>query len=92
MDKVKTEKSMLGIQRFVDVVERLVLCPINPWSVSPEDRLLGKYAQRNASDAMEGATVKVFPSAGMTAEQTKELMDKARKELMDVTMRAYYPM
>ncbi|KAK8075061.1 S-adenosyl-L-methionine-dependent methyltransferase [Apiospora hydei] len=77
---------------FIDVVEKLVLCPINPWPLNPEDRVLGKYAQRSAWDAMEAATLKVFPHAGMTAEQTKELLGEARKELMDENWRAYYPM
>ncbi|KAK8008868.1 hypothetical protein PG991_011419 [Apiospora marii] len=77
---------------FVDVVERRILCPNNPWPSSPEDKLIGKYAQRSALDGMEAASVKICPIAGMTAEQPKELMGKARKEMMDETLRAYYPM
>lgn len=85
-------KEWLAEAGFVDVVERRILCPNNPWPSDPEDKLIGRYAQVSAFDGMEAASVKICPIVGMTAEQTKELMGEVRKEMMDETLRAYYAM
>ncbi|KAK8122128.1 hypothetical protein PG984_010798 [Apiospora sp. TS-2023a] len=85
-------KEWLAEAGFVDVVEKRILCPNNPWPSSPEDKLIGRYTQKSVLDSMEAASVKIGPIVGMTPEQTNEMMAEARKEMMDETLRAYYTM
>lgn len=74
---------------FVDVVEKMVLVPINSWPLDPEDRLLGQFTRLDNEMVVE-SSVKLLLAGGLAQEELPEFKAAVKWSLGDAKMRGYW--
>lgn len=74
---------------FTDIVERILLCPVNGWPLDPEDRILGQFMHVDMEKFLE-SSVKMLLAAGLTQDELPGFMDSVKYSMSDTNLRGYY--
>jgi SAM-dependent methyltransferase len=76
---------------FVDVQEEIYKVPIGTWPKGLKFKELGQFSLIHFLDSVEPFSLALFTRVlGYTVEQTKELVVKVKKELVDPTLHGYF--
>ncbi|ORY60736.1 S-adenosyl-L-methionine-dependent methyltransferase [Pseudomassariella vexata] len=90
MPRTRLYKDYLFETGFVDVVERLVPMPINPWPPDPGFKQMGRFGEQNMLKVIDSLR-KLTGLAGLTPEATEELIAQAKREIGDRRNHTYFP-
>jgi hypothetical protein len=86
-------KTMMEAAGFEDVVETIYKWPTNRWPRDAKYKELGTWSLLNMDQALEPATLAPLTRAlGWSKEEVLVLVSKARRELRDTNIHAYWPM
>ncbi|KAH8650187.1 S-adenosyl-L-methionine-dependent methyltransferase [Xylariales sp. PMI_506] len=85
-------KQLLINNGFVDVVEKKVLAPNNPWPTDPRQRRIGQYMQANTLELLGAVSIKMLQGDGMTMEQIEEYIPRVRESVLDPSLHLYSTM
>ncbi|ORY69062.1 S-adenosyl-L-methionine-dependent methyltransferase [Pseudomassariella vexata] len=75
---------------FVDVVERQILGPVNPWAIDPKDNQIGRYSQANFTETTY-SSAKFLKATGMTEPEIEYFLDGVRRNIADTSVHSYAP-
>ena len=76
---------------FVDVVERRLAVPGNPWAKGRENKRLGSLQMSNFLDGLHAASMTLFTRGlGMTPEEVELLLVDCRKAIKDTGIHFYW--
>jgi hypothetical protein len=69
---------------FVNITEKRIAVPINPWAKGDEQKTIGARQMVNMLDVIHGITMSVFTKAlGWAVEEAEVLLAQVRKDLQD---------
>lgn len=75
---------------FVDVVERVDVCPFSPWAKGKHLKELSLILQSNVCHGIEGLSLALFTRVlGWSKERLDSLLERVRKELKDKSIHVY---
>lgn len=83
-------KSLMLEAGFVDVVERIVLVPVNGWPLDIKDQWLGMWFSSNTDKILDGSK-KLIHASGMPEDEIDEFLAKVRWNNLDAGLRSYIP-
>lgn len=75
---------------FVNVVEKIVLVPVNAWPVDRRDKLLGNWCSMDVLRFLDGSK-KILQAGGYPLEELPAFLDEVRHSLLDARLRCYIP-
>ncbi|CAN8095503.1 unnamed protein product [Discula destructiva] len=75
---------------FVDVVEKVVLVPVNGWPINSRDSWLGKWFSLDVLRFLDSSR-KLLLAGGIPAEQIDGFLEDVRHSSLDPRLRAYVP-
>lgn len=88
-------KDYLEQAGFVDIVEKQVRIPGNPWPTNVKQRNIGKYALFTGVEVVQGLTLKLInpliETTGISPEYVSELMKGAQKDWKDEKIKFTWP-
>jgi hypothetical protein len=85
-------KQVMEEAGFEDVVETVYKWPTNPWPKDQKHKTLGRWSQVNMGQVLDGALAPLTRALGWTKEEVVVLAAKAKKDLKDPKIHAYWPM
>ncbi|KAK7968704.1 hypothetical protein PG988_007777 [Apiospora saccharicola] len=77
---------------FVDVKQKVLFSPTNPWPLDPKDREIGYYFEEDIVQGLEGVGMKALQLKGMTLEEIRALTELAKQDIMNRQLRLYTPL
>jgi cytochrome c2 len=77
---------------FDEVTERTFYWPLGPWAEGEYYKQVGKFAQENYHDGMEGISLKVMEAEGWEADEIVRFLEEVKREIRGGKLRAYLPM
>lgn len=83
-------KSWMIEAGFVDVVEKVVLVPVNAWPVDVKDNWMGKWMTLDALKFVDGSK-KFLQAAGMPEDHIPGFLEDVRRSCLDPNLRGYLP-
>ncbi|ORY67184.1 S-adenosyl-L-methionine-dependent methyltransferase [Pseudomassariella vexata] len=89
IDVVKHYKRWLIETGFVDVEEKKLMWPLNPWPRGRNLNMVGRYQQINFSEAVRPVGWKLLRGAGLSPEEVEKLTSEAKREIPDQRIRAF---
>lgn len=76
---------------FVDVVEKRVALPGNPWAKGEAQKMLGTMQMENILDGLHGFSIGLFTKMlGMAAEEVELMLVDVRRDLRNTKIHFYY--
>jgi hypothetical protein len=79
--------SRLRAAGFVDIHDEIYHWPLTPWPDDPKLKELGLWSRENMLDCLEAWAIMPFTKfLGWTAEEVRECLEVARKDLKDPGM------
>ncbi|KAJ9138480.1 S-adenosyl-L-methionine-dependent methyltransferase [Pleurostoma richardsiae] len=93
IDNTTRYKNMFEQAGFENVQMRMFKWPSNQWPADKKHKTLGMWNCANIDSGLEGLTLFLFTRGlGMSKEECLAYCAKARKELRDTHIHAYWPM
>ncbi|KAK6840877.1 hypothetical protein PG987_001737 [Apiospora arundinis] len=74
---------------FVDVQQKLLLCPLNPWPRNRREQEIGLYFETNSVESLEGLGVKILTRRGMPVEEIQTWVARVEQDIMNRQMHIY---
>lgn len=75
---------------FVDVEQKVILCPGNPWSSKPEDKEMGHYQAVASSIAVPAFSLRILQRGlGMNVDEINALVPQVQKNIRDTDIHWY---
>ncbi|KAJ9221066.1 hypothetical protein DTO169C6_6587 [Paecilomyces variotii] len=74
---------------FVDVQERIVKIPLNPWPEDPEQRKIGTWWEANWLDALSAWSYKPFLALGWSKPEIEVFLVDVRRSIQNTNVHAY---
>jgi len=69
---------------FVNITEKRIAVPTNPWAKGDEQKIIGALQMANMLDVIHGITMNVFTKAlGWTTAEIEVLLAQVRKDMQD---------
>ncbi|ORY59177.1 S-adenosyl-L-methionine-dependent methyltransferase [Pseudomassariella vexata] len=87
--KAKYYKKWLIQAGFVDICEKRLPVPINPWPQEPRFKNLGRYQNANFHQAVEAISLKTLPKAGLSQVEARDLMAQADRDHNNQAIHGY---
>lgn len=75
---------------FVQVVEKIVLVPVNVWPVDRKDKLLGHWYSMDVLRFLDGSK-KILQAGGYPLEDIPSFLEEVRNSSLDASLRCYVP-
>lgn len=75
---------------FVNVVEKIVLVPVNGWPVDRKDKLLGNWYSLDVLRFLDGSK-KILQAGGYPLEEIPAFLEDVRHSGLDARLRCYVP-
>lgn len=76
---------------FVDVEEKKIALPGNPWAKGEDQKMLGTMQMENILDGLHGFSIGLFTKMlGMSAEEVELMLIDVRKDLRNTKIHFYY--
>lgn len=75
---------------FVNVVEKIILVPVNQWPINTRDSWLGKWLSMDVLKFL-GSSKKLLHAGGMLEDQMDGFLEEVRRSAFDVGLRGYVP-
>lgn len=75
---------------FVNVVEKIVLVPVNGWPVDRKDKLLGNWYSLDVLRFLDGSK-KILQAGGYPLEEIPGFLEDVRHSSLDARLRCYVP-
>ncbi|ORY63892.1 S-adenosyl-L-methionine-dependent methyltransferase [Pseudomassariella vexata] len=91
VDRVFRYKKWLIDAGFVDVIEKRLPVPVNPWPRDARLKNLGRYNHAQLYEGMKSGAVKTLPAAGLSPQLAEELLNRALKDLSNTSIHGYLP-
>ncbi|KAF4626201.1 hypothetical protein G7Y89_g11965 [Cudoniella acicularis] len=77
---------------FVDVVEKKLKIPCNPWAKDPRLKMVGAFELDNFLYGLEAMSLRMFERGlGWSAEETRVFVAGVRKDIRNSRFHSYYP-
>jgi len=75
---------------FVNVTEKRIAVPVNPWAKGREQKLIGTLQMTNLLEVAHGITMSVFTKAlGWSVQEVEALLAQVRMDLQNRSIHAY---
>ncbi|ORY55836.1 S-adenosyl-L-methionine-dependent methyltransferase [Pseudomassariella vexata] len=85
-------RAMLIETGFVDVEERVVLCPGNNWPVDARQRQMGKFMAQDNMEILQGISLRTLRRGlGMSQIEVEVLLAQVRVDIMNKNIHFYWP-
>ncbi len=85
-------KTRLAEAGFVNITERKIAVPSNPWARGAEQKIRGALMMTNLLEVAQGITSNVFTKIlGWSAEEVEVFLAQVRSGLRDRSVHAYVP-
>ncbi|KAH8651350.1 S-adenosyl-L-methionine-dependent methyltransferase [Xylariales sp. PMI_506] len=89
VNRAKYYKQWLEEVGFVDVTERHLMLPYNPWPEDEKLKQVGHYNLRNMLDGLRGICWKMLSFAGLGPEEIEKMTSEAEEYIKDTRHHTY---
>jgi hypothetical protein len=89
--KAKYYKQYLEAAGFVDVVERVLPCPIGPWALDPHFKRVGNFLKGALELGVKGFQ-RFLVAAGLSQEEISQLSNRVLRDIQNTDIHGYMKM